>query len=63
MKVKPTDWTDKAKMSQMTDEYLVNIITKGGESQGKSKLMPAFGDKLSETEVQDVIAYIRSLTQ
>ena len=63
MKTKPTDWTNREPMSKLSDDYLVTIITKGGDSVGKSKLMPAFGDKLSETEVHDVIAFIRSLSK
>lgn len=63
LKTKPTDWSDKAKMSGMSDQDLFKVITKGGEAAGKSKLMPAFGGKLSDQEVNNVIAFIRSLAR
>ena len=61
LKTKPADWTDKSKMSQLSDSYLFNIISNGGGGVGKSSLMPAFKDKLSEQQVRDVISFIRSL--
>lgn len=62
LKTKPADWTDKEKMSKLTDEELIKIIAKGGDAVGKSKLMPAFGEKLTEQEVRNIVAFIRSLT-
>lgn len=61
LKTKPADWTDKTKMSQLSDSYLFNIIANGGVGVGKSSLMPAFKDKLSEQQIRDVISFIRSL--
>lgn len=63
LKTKPTDWSDKAKMSAVSDQDLFKVITKGGEAAGKSKLMPAFGGKLSDQDVHNVIAFIRSLSK
>ncbi|HSB09380.1 MAG TPA: cytochrome c [Blastocatellia bacterium] len=63
LKTKPTDWSDKAKMSALSDQDLFKVITKGGEAAGKSKLMPAFGGKLSDQDVHNVIAFIRSLAK
>ena len=40
-----------------TDAQLTDIITKG-----KAK-MPAYGGKLKDTEVKDLVAYIRSLAK
>ena len=61
LKTKPADWTDKAKMNQMSDADLFNVIKNGGGAVGKSKLMPAWGGKLSDQQINDVIAFIRSL--
>jgi len=61
--VKPAPWPDKAAMAKWKDEDLRRIITAGGKAVGKSKVMPAYRDKLSETELADVIAYIRSLAK
>ncbi len=59
----PVDWTDAAAMSEWTDEQLVAIIEKGGKGVGKSKVMSRFGHKLSEAEIADLVAYIRSLAK
>jgi mono/diheme cytochrome c family protein len=61
LEVKLSDWTDKAKMTKLTDDDLLKIINKGGSAVGKSKLMPGFGEKLSKQEIQGLVAYIRSL--
>lgn len=61
MKLKMTDWTDKAAMSAMTDKYLGEIIEKGGKAMGKSKIMPRYGHKASAEKIKDVVAYMRSL--
>ncbi len=61
LKTKPADWSDKAKLSKISDDELFKIILKGGEAAGKSKLMPAFEEKLSEQDIHNVIAFIRSL--
>jgi mono/diheme cytochrome c family protein len=37
------------------------VITHGGPSRGFSQIMPAFGDLLTDAEINDVIAYMRSL--
>ena len=61
LKTKPADWTNKQKMSGLSDDYLYKIISGGGGSAGKSTLMPAFKGKLSDAQIRDVIAFIRSL--
>lgn len=61
LKTKPADWTNKQKMSGLSDDYLFKITSGGGGSVGKSTLMPAFKGKLSAAQIRDVIAFIRSL--
>ncbi len=61
LKTKPADWTDKARMSKLSDSDLFNVIKGGGGAVGKSKLMPAWAGKLSDDQIHDVIAFIRSL--
>jgi cytochrome c6 len=39
----------------MTDAQLAEAITKG-----KAPRMPAYGDKLKESEIKDLVAYIRT---
>ncbi|MBV8054671.1 MAG: cytochrome c [Deltaproteobacteria bacterium] len=59
--VSPDDWTDKQSNQELTDSFIVAMITKGGKANGKSRIMPAFGNKLNMQQVQDLLAFIRSL--
>ncbi len=59
--VSPADWTDKESNQELTDSFIVAMITKGGKANGKSRVMPAFGDKLNAQQVRDLLAFIRSL--
>jgi mono/diheme cytochrome c family protein len=58
---KPQDHTDGKIMNSLSDQYLFDIIKKGGISVKKSPIMPANEKKLSDQEIWDVVAYIRSL--
>jgi mono/diheme cytochrome c family protein len=58
---KPRDHTNKEYMSQMSDEEMLKVIKDGGASVGKSPLMPPWGASLKDDQIQDVIAYIRTL--
>jgi mono/diheme cytochrome c family protein len=60
---KPVDFTNKAHMTELKDQYLFDLIKKGGPAVGKSPLMNPFGSKLKDGEIQDVIAYVRSLAK
>jgi len=57
---KPRNFTDAALMHTLSDEHLINVITNGGASVGKSPFMPAWGAVLKENEVRDVAAYVRA---
>lgn len=63
LKLKITNWTDKAAMSKLSDDYLKNIIGKGGKAVKKSKRMPAYSKKLTPADVEDLVAYIRSFAK
>lgn len=54
------DFTDSAFMQTLSDEYLFQIIKQGGASIGKPG-MPSWGQKLTDLEIKDLVAYIRSL--
>jgi len=60
---KPTDFTNKAYMAGLKDQYLFDLIQKGGAAVGKSPLIPPFGSKLKEGDIRDVIAYVKSLAK
>jgi cytochrome c6 len=59
--VKPADHTDGKLMNSFSDEFLLNIIAKGGAAVGKSTFMPGWGGVLKESQLQDLIAYLRSI--
>jgi mono/diheme cytochrome c family protein len=48
-------------MSQLSDQYLFDIVKDGGEAVGKTRFMPAAGRVLNDEEIWDVVAYLRSL--
>jgi mono/diheme cytochrome c family protein len=53
--------TKKGYIEQLPDQYLRHVILNGGESVGKSAYMPSFAGTLSEQQIADVIAHVRSL--
>ncbi len=59
----PMDWTNKALMSKLSNNELIKIIQQGGKAVGKSKVMPAYQGKLSDAQIADLVAYIRSLAK
>jgi mono/diheme cytochrome c family protein len=58
---KPARLGDRAYMSAKTDDYLFGVIKNGGASVGRSPLMAPWGGTLSDAQIRDVIAYVRSL--
>ena len=58
---KPADHTNGAIMNQLSDKYLIDVISKGGSSVGKSAFMPAWGSALNDKQIRDLVAYIRSI--
>ncbi len=57
---KPQDWTKG--LNDMTDQQVADSITKGGPAVGKSNAMLAF-PRLSDAEVWNLVAYIRTLAK
>jgi high-affinity iron transporter len=62
LKDKPTDWTKAGGggLKDMNDQQVYEAIAKGGGAVGRSKAMPSY-PKLSEAEVWNVVAYVKSL--
>ncbi|MCY4042595.1 MAG: cytochrome c [Candidatus Dadabacteria bacterium] len=56
---KPRDLSDAEYLSTLTDEYLFEVINKGGMAVGKSAMMPPWGGVLGDEGAWNVIAYIR----
>jgi mono/diheme cytochrome c family protein len=57
----PQDFTTGI-IQKRSDEFLTAVIAKGGVAKGLSESMPAF-PKLSKSDVQSVVAYVRQLSK
>ena len=55
------DFTDCSGTTPEPDGNWKAAIVHGGPSRGLSQIMPAFGDLLTDAEINDVIAYMRGL--
>jgi mono/diheme cytochrome c family protein len=53
--------TKKDYIEYIPDGFLFTVIAEGGEAVGKSGYMPAWRGTLSDQDIKDVIAFIRTL--
>ena len=60
--VPPRNLADQSYMGTRSDQQLFDVINKGGTAVGLSAAMTAFGSQLSEPQLWDTVAYIRTLT-
>jgi len=58
---KPAKFSDAKYMSTLTDEHLVKVVTEGGASVGKSPMMVSWKASLNAQQIQDVVAFVRTL--
>jgi mono/diheme cytochrome c family protein len=58
---KPARHSDAAYMNGLSDEHLFKVVKEGGQSVGKSPLMAPWGGTLSDAQIRDVVAFVRSL--
>ena len=58
-KLKAKDYTDPAVQAALKDEELIKAVKEGVKDGDKTK-MKGFGDKLTDEEIKQLIAYIRS---
>lgn len=63
MNPKPRNLRDNEYMQNLSDSYLLEIITYGGASVDKSPLMPGWGNVMSQEEIIDIISYMRQLRE
>src|SRR6185436_14809854 len=54
------DFTDCAVSSPENDYIWLAIIHRGGRVRAESHIMPAFGDVLTDAEIQRVVNHLRS---
>ena len=59
--VPPRNLADQAYMGTRSDQQLFDVISKGGAATGLSAAMTAFGSQLSEQQIWDTVAYVRTL--
>ena len=59
---KPADHSDGRYMNTLSDAHVFQVIQQGGASVGKSPLMAPFGASLSDAQIRDLIAHVRSLS-
>ena len=59
--VRPADHTNGAVMNQLSDKFLLDVISKGGSAVGKSSFMPAWGSSFNEKQIRDIVAYLRTI--
>jgi mono/diheme cytochrome c family protein len=60
---KPRNLSDAAYMKTRTDADLKNIILNGGPAVGKSATMPPWKASLQAADVDNIIAFIRTLSK
>jgi len=60
---KPARHTDGGYMNALSTEHIRTVIRDGGPAVGKSPLMAPWGASLSDAQLDDMVAYVRSLAQ
>jgi mono/diheme cytochrome c family protein len=47
--------------SDKNDDYITLIVRRGGEALGRSPRMPPWGEELTDEQIRDVTAFVRSV--
>ncbi len=58
---RPADHSAGSYMNPLSDEHLFKVVKFGGTAVDRSPLMAPWGGTLSDAEIVDVIAFVRSL--
>ena len=61
MSVAPRNHTSTAEMSRLKDSDIYDAIASGGTAVGKSTLMPPWSGVMTDTEIKEMVAYLREL--
>jgi mono/diheme cytochrome c family protein len=61
LKPKPRALNDAEWQESVDDDYIKKVITEGGPAVGLSPMMTAWGHALKGDDLENVVAYIRSL--
>jgi mono/diheme cytochrome c family protein len=60
---KPARHDDAEYMSTLSDEHIFTVIKEGGPAVGKSPLMAPWGGTLSDDQIHDLVAFVRTLAE
>jgi len=60
--VRPGNLADSKQMDTLSDQYLFDLIKHGGSPSGKPG-MPSFSFQLTDEEIREIIAYVRTLSR
>jgi mono/diheme cytochrome c family protein len=63
LRPKPRALNDAKWQATVEDEYLKKVITEGGAAVGLSPTMTPWGHALKGEDLENVVAYIRSLSE
>ena len=58
----PKDQSDPDYMNTLSDAFLYLAVCRGGEAVGRSLVMQGWGDVLTDQDIRDLIAHIRSFS-
>jgi cytochrome c oxidase cbb3-type subunit 3 len=60
---KPAKHCDGSYMNALSDAHLFKVIKEGGAAVGKSPLMTPWGGTLTDEQIHDLVAYIRTVAK
>jgi mono/diheme cytochrome c family protein len=60
LSAKPRDFADCGAMQKISDDTLFNVIKNGGKANGLSADMQAWSDGFEDSEIHELVAYVRS---
>lgn len=60
---RPARHDDGSYMNPLSNEHVFRVIKEGGAAVGKSPMMAPWGAALSDDQIRDVVAFIRSLAE
>lgn len=63
MNPKPAKHSDAAYMGTRSDAELFKAVKEGGASVGKSPMMAPYGGSLSDAQIHDLVAFVRTLAK
>jgi mono/diheme cytochrome c family protein len=61
--IKPPPFTSGRLLNPLSDAFLATVVRDGAGAVGLAPQMPGFGRLLTEREIRDVVAYVRTLAQ